>query len=283
MASPNRHVDYFHDFPEDIVRTILEAATSDTDEPSWACARVSRKVQGWTEPILYRHIRVEHTSASAILLARTVNSHPAKPAPFFATYVKSLFIDFWDGKEPTTIISILGACPNIVELHFSTSYLGEPFLVGKHSAWKGFSKLERLRIAPYMFSRSHFTFISGPLENPMFAFLTHLELPWDGYRLQGQRWNLPSFSSLQALTHMCLAYEVGINPLGMFVQVRSWVPHIPTQLMVFALRTPHTLSTTNHHHQISSKSFLLPSAPSSPTKQCRCTQKHYMPPLRTIP
>ncbi|KAF6741911.1 hypothetical protein DFP72DRAFT_861307 [Ephemerocybe angulata] len=236
MASPIRHADCFHDFPEDIVRTILEEAASDTNEPAWACARVLRKVQGWTEPIMYRHIRVEHTSARAVLLARTVNSYPAKPATFFATSVKSLYIDVWDDSEPTAIFSILGACPNIVGLHLSTLYLGKSFLVGNHSVWKGFSKLEKLRIAPNMFSPYHFTFLSGPLENPMFAFITHLELPWN-YRLRGLSWKLPSFSSLQALTHMCiLSCDSGGDIISMFVQVRSWVPHIPTQLMIYTTR-----------------------------------------------
>ncbi|KAF5320230.1 hypothetical protein D9611_011365 [Ephemerocybe angulata] len=88
-----------------------------------------------------------------------------------------------------------------------------------------------------MFSPSHLTFLSGPLENPMFAFITHLELLWS-YRLRGHSWNLPSFSSLQAMTHMCLSDDVVIDILDMFVSIRSWVPHVPTQLMVFALRIP---------------------------------------------
>ncbi|KAF6752383.1 hypothetical protein DFP72DRAFT_452408, partial [Ephemerocybe angulata] len=86
------------DLPEDLARHIFEIATDSGTPSEWARARVSKKVQRWGEPILYRSVlklkprlgyRYRYPNESLLKLHRTILSHPSKDI-IFSTHVKSL-------------------------------------------------------------------------------------------------------------------------------------------------------------------------------------------------
>ncbi|KAF9447728.1 hypothetical protein P691DRAFT_801918 [Macrolepiota fuliginosa MF-IS2] len=83
----------FPDLPVDIVRLIFEKAMEATPMPVHF-ALVSRRVQHWVEPLIYRNLTFRHPT-SFTLFYRTLRNRrysPSKSTSFFAKHVKSLHI-----------------------------------------------------------------------------------------------------------------------------------------------------------------------------------------------
>ncbi|KAF5320301.1 hypothetical protein D9611_011373 [Ephemerocybe angulata] len=234
----------FQDLPEDLARVIFEESAADPDIPGWACARVSKKVQAWVEPILYREVIVEdHISIS--LLHNTVLSHPTKPESFFSLHVRTLCIYSQEYDTADDIIfDILSACPNLTQLDLSNRARRrrEDLKVGAHPSWNR-PRLKRLRMPELYFppSHRHFRFAEGQNLNPIFANITHFELhlyspviiPWD--------WG--SFQYLPFLTHFCISMTPAEQAVSRAASdLRSAVPYFPPSLIVCVFYIPNTIS-----------------------------------------
>ncbi|KAF6758937.1 hypothetical protein DFP72DRAFT_887080 [Ephemerocybe angulata] len=224
----------FQDLPEDIARIIFEESAADPDIPGWACARVSKKVQAWVEPILYREVIVEdHISIS--LLHTTVLSHPTKPESFFSLHVRTLCIY---SQEYDT-------ADDIISTYFGLEQQGKEETGGleswAHPSWNR-PRLKRLRMPELYFppSHRHFRFAEGQNLNPIFANITHLELhlyspviiPWD--------WG--SFQYLPFLTHFCIMTRQSKPYQEQLPTLRSAVPYFPPSLIVCVFYIPNTIS-----------------------------------------
>ncbi|KAF6758947.1 hypothetical protein DFP72DRAFT_1064445 [Ephemerocybe angulata] len=178
------------------------------DEPNWACARVSKQVQSWVEPILYRSIvlgmeKPRNLSSLSMLgafecLHRTILHHPAKPDGFFAMHVKKLGFRtlFDEGKT----LEIMAACPNVSQLEYRTSILyqdasADVLKVGGHTTW------EKVRPKWLLIHANMFVPKQRYFGAPIFKNVTRLELIWNF----NTTWNLPSLVLLRALTHLCIS------------------------------------------------------------------------------
>ncbi|KAF5320296.1 hypothetical protein D9611_011378 [Ephemerocybe angulata] len=239
----------FQDLPEDLARVIFEESAADPDIPGWACARVSKKVQAWVEPILYREVIVEdHISISR--LHTTVLSHPTKPEPFFSLHVRTLCIYTQEhDTSDDTIFDILSACPNLTQLDLSNFYKAtrslEGLRVGTHPSWDR-PRLKRLRIPARYFSPSHrhFRFAEGQNLNPIFASITHFELHLSSPFVLA--WDWGSFQYLPFLTHFCISMTPAGQPISSAAcHLRSAVPYFPPSLIVCVFYIPYSLWLTD--------------------------------------
>ncbi|KAF5320294.1 hypothetical protein D9611_011358 [Ephemerocybe angulata] len=229
------------DFPEDLARQIFETAVRDPDTPNWACSRVSRKIQAWVEPSLYRDITLYYNQSITLIhntLISTIAWKSSKPPAFFDN-VRSLciipaYLPLWGD-----IMDLLSACTSLRTLHiFNWLTEGqEEFLIGNHPAWNAL-RLRRLRIPALLFHPSHLNL--DMKSHPMFAHITHLELPWVTHDVIDKDWSWASLSSLETLTHLCLVTAVLFFLLdNASAQLQAAVPHFPSSLIVcvFEIRT----------------------------------------------
>ncbi|KAF5340343.1 hypothetical protein D9611_007917 [Ephemerocybe angulata] len=230
----------FHDLPEDLVRSVFEASADDPVTPQWAWARVSKAVQSWVEPILYRHITVRY-SFELSRLHRTIVSHPSKPPDFFASKVKTLSICTRARSGETLAIEVLSACPNVSSLEMDV-HLPEnerdDLKVGNHPIWEQI-RPTRLWISGTMFTPPHRHF-KGSLNlgsqnsnlNPMFMNLSHLELNGNS-TTNLTAWSWPSLASVPTLTHLCVSLvHRSENIAAIYSQLYCAVPSFPPSLSV---------------------------------------------------
>ncbi|KAF6741912.1 hypothetical protein DFP72DRAFT_226070 [Ephemerocybe angulata] len=234
----------FHDLPDDLTRSVFEASAEDNDEPNWACAQVSKAVQSWVEPVLYRHIVLD-TVFDIINFHRTLTSRPtSKPPHFFSDNVKSLYITGSSYYQAT--YEIMSACPNVSHLEFHL-HLAEDknndLRVGRHKVWETM-RPTRLNIPALMFlpSRRHFNFTSdGMLNstiNPIFSSITYLDLYWDR---SITTWSWETISLLQGLTHLCFSMTPALDTISCASQnLRTALPYFPTSLIVCVFTIPFT-------------------------------------------
>ncbi|KAF6741916.1 hypothetical protein DFP72DRAFT_1179877 [Ephemerocybe angulata] len=238
--------------PEDIARTVFEMAANDPDSPNWTCALVSKKVQSWVEPILYRQIIFGlDNSRKMPLLHRTLlsslalsNNYPTsfKKPSFFSKYVKTLSLNVvpnWNA-----LIGLLNACPNIHRLDFHRwmeAHRVDELSVGNLPAWQSFQQLRRLHAPGMLFEPSyrHFRFDTGDHQNTMFRRLTHLELYWDETL---RFWSWGSLKSLPCLTHLCISPSPKIEAIELAsAQLRGALACFPPTLVVcvFTITSAH--------------------------------------------
>ncbi|KAF6759547.1 hypothetical protein DFP72DRAFT_1166937 [Ephemerocybe angulata] len=230
----------FCDFPEDLVRLIIEDVVTDPGYSTryrWSFALISRAVQGWVESILYRQI-VLRAPLALYRLHRTVKSHPSKPAHFFPSNVKTFFIGDPIILNMAIAFEILSECRGITELSWCTQMGGydrsSPTLVGRHALWNSL-ELRRLSIAESLFvdTHKHFSFASGwgseKTHNPFFRNITHLDLHHWG--IGG--WSWETLSLLETLTHLCFSSAAGKEyKRHLRRSLATIVPHFPSSLVV---------------------------------------------------
>ncbi|KAF6741915.1 hypothetical protein DFP72DRAFT_941097 [Ephemerocybe angulata] len=248
MESPSiDNTPAMQDIPEDLVRLIFEAAVEDIQEPNWACARVSKAVQSWVEPLLYRRITLK-TRREITLLYRTIlstvnppSSGPSctrKPRQFFRNHVRLLDIDLGSASFETTF-AILSACTSVTHLRFGPGLrerAGTPprWGIGVHSIWNKL-RLNRLSISSSMvfpiYRQPH---AEGP---PLLNHITHLHLIWEP---SDGALDCTFFSSLKSLTHFCLTLrQRGVTAAAYSLEaVRSITPHFPPSLAVYVVHVP---------------------------------------------
>ncbi|KAF5320327.1 hypothetical protein D9611_011359 [Ephemerocybe angulata] len=252
----------FTDLPDDLTRSVFEASAEDKDDPNWACARVSKTVQSWVEPVLYRHI-VLNTGSDIINFRRTLTSRPtSKPPHFFSDNVKSLYITGSSYHQAT--YEIMSACPNVSHLEFHL-HLAEDknndLRVGRHKVWDAM-RPTRLNIPALMFlpSRRHFNFIPDEkfdsTRNPMFSAITHLDLYWDR---SITTWSWETISLLQGLTHLCFSMAPArLDTISCASQnLRTALPYFPTSLTVCVFTIPFTQFFDNARELIENNSTRL--------------------------
>ncbi|KAF5313453.1 hypothetical protein D9611_008673 [Ephemerocybe angulata] len=220
--------------PEDVVRSILEIATEADHATGWKCTTVSKSVQAWVEPILYRRISL-YRDKDVSRLYRTILSHPSKQPDFFAIHVKTVYLHLrttWGLP-----IAILDACHNVrrIQLHFWKGCRKAEFMVGRHAVWQRL-KPWMLKIPMSLFIPSHRSFgLSSPAGSNVFANVTHLEL--DCLGVGSEEWSWASLSSLGTLTHLCLSTysNVPYDILALWAHLVAATPFFPPSLTVCVL------------------------------------------------
>ncbi|TEB29743.1 hypothetical protein FA13DRAFT_625209 [Coprinellus micaceus] len=126
LTASGMHNCRFHEFPEDISRLIFETAAGTAGRPNdyllgrkstspWSLALVSKRVKGWTEPLLYHRIHVSAGDRGR-LLKRTVRDHPSKAPDFFTIHVKQLVFDGPTRWPTSTFREIAKACTGVRSL-----------------------------------------------------------------------------------------------------------------------------------------------------------------------
>ncbi|KAF5320232.1 hypothetical protein D9611_011367 [Ephemerocybe angulata] len=223
--SRDRSVQQFplDDFPEDLARQIFETAARDPDTPNWACSRVSKKIQAWVEPALYRDITLYSNKSLTLIhntLIATTARKSSKPPTFFDNVRSLCIIPFclpWDD-----ITDLLSACTSLRTLHiFNWMTEGQ----------KEFPDWEPPRME------------CAALATPTNSSPSVPPLPSQfGQEISpNEHWSWTSLSSLQTLTHLCLVTAVLFSLIDdASAQLQAAVPHFPPSLIVcvFEIRTP---------------------------------------------
>ncbi|KAF6758931.1 hypothetical protein DFP72DRAFT_887051 [Ephemerocybe angulata] len=232
----------FYELPEDLVYSIFEALASDTKGLGCHCAQVSKQVQRWIEPIIYRHIHL--TSAPKMtLFHRTVVSHPCKSPDFFSKHVKTVSVSGISTWE--ALLEILYACQGVERLELAGAFLHDdlesrsPVKIGASYVWK-MLRPRTLRVPGVLFlpENRHFR-LTRDSPNPIFGNVTHLEL---SISPATKNWNWSSLSRLKKLTHLCLASSPSVAAIQLTAEyLREAIPHFPPTLVVCAFAIPYTL------------------------------------------
>lgn len=231
-------VNRFHDFPEDILREILEVAAHDGGELNWACALVSKKVQGWVERILYEDIVV--TSGYKMLkLHRTQLNHPSKPPRFFQTVVKGLHFDRKQASFPEAC-DIVSACTSVVRLTVNVGSLTE-FSHGMDGNLQ--PKRIHLPILMLLVRRDLELSFTSPRSpgtlRAVFQNVTHLELDRTFF-MKDMSWE--TFSLLPSLTHFSLSTAESLHHVYVFDSAKRNLvlaaPHFPSALIACIFYIP---------------------------------------------
>ncbi|KAF6758948.1 hypothetical protein DFP72DRAFT_164886 [Ephemerocybe angulata] len=267
MESPSiDNTPAMQDIPEDLVRLIFETAVEDIQEPNWACARVSKAVQSWVEPLLYRRITLK-TEREITFLYRTIlstvnppSSGPSctrKPSQFFGNHVRLLDIDLGTAQLGT-IFAILSACTSVTQLRFGPRLREAPanvtpprWGIGVHPSWNKL-RLKRLSISSSMVSPIYRQ--PHPEGPSLLNHITHLHIIWEpSHGALG----CTSFSSLKSLTHFCLTLrQRGVKAAAFSLEaVRSITPRFPTSLAVYALHVPF-LHVSDRSNGVNPRRFL---------------------------
>ncbi|RXW17602.1 hypothetical protein EST38_g8251 [Candolleomyces aberdarensis] len=161
----------FSDLPEDVCRMIFELVPELDQETGRSCALVSRKVNGWIEPILYRTLifELEDTDQLGNLcgVIEDINHGDSTKSPdFFASHVKAIVITNDRQQYATSVLSILKACHNVEMLALWTA---KPS--GREWVWPYGRDLRDLR-----------DFITSPELSPRWISITSNLFPIDEVR-----------------------------------------------------------------------------------------------------
>ncbi|KAJ7059740.1 hypothetical protein C8F01DRAFT_1254651 [Mycena amicta] len=155
--------------PLELEREIFELAAGNHPEMVVQLIRVAHRVLEWTEPFLYRTVRVQNspafTSFQRVLLT--------KPPAFLAASVRHVLFEALRECTPAICIEILSKCPGIINVGTSTRFTGPKAL-----SWLG--TLPNLRylavsIAELFGAKTSMYGKVIPTE-PVFAHVTHLSL-----------------------------------------------------------------------------------------------------------
>lgn len=237
----NYHIDMAHhppnfrllDLPEDIGRSIIEICAQDSQ---WMtiCARVSRILKAWVEPILYRDLVLDTYHAMG-LIHRTILDHPSKSPDFFARHVKSVLINCCPSWEQ--VMGVIEACSGVDTLRYHL-WLQEGVRddIRAHPAWKSLAP-SYLVIPPNIFLPSSRTF--DLKTNPIFSNVTRLDMYWD----TKAKWSLDKLASLRNLEQFCITTSPSSSEENIEESeraIRAAIPFFPASLRVCILSIPWT-------------------------------------------
>ncbi|KAJ2913260.1 hypothetical protein MD484_g7142, partial [Candolleomyces efflorescens] len=207
--------------PEDISRVVFELAAEAGDGAS--CARVSKKVRSWVEPILYRRIIMSNPTGTRLLWRTCLDPRSSKSIQYLAKHARVAVVDSVDGGVES--MAILKACSNLESLAIWSSFF---FLQLKEKAEEFFAtpfpSLRRLSLTDMIPKHQHFSFA-------IFSNLTHLDVVHD----QGAQWLVwrwDALATLKHLTHLSVEFR-STSSAAPPELVREIITSSPPSLQIF--------------------------------------------------
>ncbi|KAJ2924612.1 hypothetical protein H1R20_g12483, partial [Candolleomyces eurysporus] len=242
----------FSDLPEDLCRLVFELVAESDPETGRSCALVSKEVNAWIEPILYRTLIIQ-SEAQLESLRRIVedtnqiDSSSTKSTDFFATYVKVVAIVTLR-SDAANALSVLKACPNVEILVLWSN--PNKLEAGGASPYGTLAKdLRDLRdfitspkLSPRRISMFHHILTTSEVHfsHPIFQNVTHLEL----VRVDSKAgWE--TLRSLPCLTHVSAHCLSSLEGCGQWT--REAMDLFPPTLRVFIVWFYPDLCFENTH------------------------------------
>ncbi|GLB42829.1 hypothetical protein LshimejAT787_1202780 [Lyophyllum shimeji] len=213
----------FPPLPHDVQRLILECSAYHDRSMALKLVGLSRKVQTWIDPILYRHVTLEYPYQAEAFVRTLETSN--KRHSFLATQVKILCFAY--GIALRDAVKILSVCKRVTSLAswLELSQLTDDFT---HSDLESFSKLltnGTLELHRLSMILHDFLCVPDPdFTIPIFRHVTHLDI-YQGSDHFGD-WSWTGFRDLSNLTH--LSFDISLStPLEIVHEV---LPHAPPNL-----------------------------------------------------
>ncbi|KAK6980642.1 hypothetical protein R3P38DRAFT_3117484 [Favolaschia claudopus] len=188
--------------PPELEREIFETAAVRDRRNIPTLLRVSRRVLGWVEPLLYRTLILDdyhHDHALVALRSKTVE--------FKRQAVRHVILGYY--TEQMGAHTFLFGCPGI-----------ETLVVDGCPSEELLCIMDTLRIKKLNIrfsSRSTPEWTLSTLSRPLFLSITHLEIYRDYVRASSDpvSWDEEwcPLAALPELTHLCLAYQLAMNIL----------------------------------------------------------------------
>ncbi|KAJ7059751.1 hypothetical protein C8F01DRAFT_218341 [Mycena amicta] len=184
--------------PRELERAIFELAAETHPSTVVVLLRVAHRVQEWTEPFLYRIVRVENSKRFDAFL-RALRS---KPAPFLNSSVRHVLLEAVIACTVEICLEIISKCRGITTIGTTNSFTGLDALAALNAlpnlrhltvslrelfAEEGSKDWDKVRINP---------------SEPAFAHVTHLVLH-DSMRFNSHV-VIPALPGLPRLTHLRL-------------------------------------------------------------------------------
>ncbi|KAJ2924610.1 hypothetical protein H1R20_g12481, partial [Candolleomyces eurysporus] len=242
MSPSLKEISGFSDLPEDVGRVVFELTAELDQETGRSCALVSRKVNAWIEPKLYRTLIIESAKQMENLcriVENIINGDSTKPPGFFASHVKA--IAFANDREELapSILSILKACHNVERLVLWCM----PLESDSEQPSQADRDLRELReflaspeLSPRWISTGNDTFTIGEdyFSYPIFQNATHVDLICE-CGLDTGRWN--TLRHLPFLTHLSVFCDISMKECDRWV--RETVGLGPISLRVLIVWLPN--------------------------------------------
>ncbi|KAJ7059721.1 hypothetical protein C8F01DRAFT_1295779 [Mycena amicta] len=191
--------------PPELEREIFELAAATYPGTVPLLMQVAQRVLEWTEPFLYRIVRVKSSKdfESFLRVLRT------KPASFLAASVRHVLFEAVDECTIEICIEIISKCPGITDIGATHSFTCQDALAGLNTL----PNLHRLAVSLrelFLHETSkHWDEVRINPSEPAFAHVTHLSLhdSMDSYASV----ITPAFPGMPRLTHLRLLLS-GLAP-----------------------------------------------------------------------
>ncbi|KAJ7585680.1 hypothetical protein C8J56DRAFT_126404 [Mycena floridula] len=208
----------FPELPLDIIRLIYEALVHDYRPAALGLVLVSRCVQSWIDPLLYRVVQVDDLH-QITALARTISTS-AKPKSFFSLHVKKLCISLQSGYSDADLETIVSACDGVSSFAARGFYKSRQFASHVLNVQSNNTHLTRFSFDPTWADNIDFSL-------GLFRGVTHLEIDLDTQMTAVQRSQL---RELPNLTHLSVRLD---EPQIFIPQLAPFIPPQTAILMVW--------------------------------------------------
>ncbi|KAJ3549486.1 hypothetical protein NMY22_g860 [Coprinellus aureogranulatus] len=211
----------FAELPEDVAEDALR--------PRYAL--ISKQVQRWVEPLIYRDVVVD---LKRRLFHRTITSRVStKPPDFFALHVKGLFMRIYDSyQSDQDAARILQKCHSLQSLTiWSYVYAGELVRIQRVLRTPPFSPTQ---MSLYKFFITPDVTTSRSFYHPIFSSITHLDVTC---KEDEGEWDWPSLRNLRKLTHLSVDAYVRHRDPGQLAH--DILRHCPRGLRVLVFSLTH--------------------------------------------
>ncbi|KAJ7059736.1 hypothetical protein C8F01DRAFT_1370601 [Mycena amicta] len=192
--------------PRELEREIFELAAQSPPSTVAVLLRVAHRVQEWTEPFLYRTIRVR-TSQSFEAFQHVLRT---KPPNFLAASVRHVLFEAREGCTDEICLEIISKCPGITHIGTTVNFTGPKAL----DAFQTLPNLTHLTASLCDLFSPEGNSIVGKVNpaHPVFARVTHL-IPLDEihHRDGAGREICVALSRMPSLTHLRLDQD-GLAP-----------------------------------------------------------------------
>ncbi|RXW17599.1 hypothetical protein EST38_g8249 [Candolleomyces aberdarensis] len=185
MSSSLTETSGFSDLPEDVGRLVFELTAELDKETGRSCALVSRKVNTWIEPKLYRTLIIDRAEQMENLckIVEDVNhGNSTKSLGFFASHVKAIAFANYREEIAQSILSILKASHNVKRLALWCM----PYERDSEQADRELRELRKFLASPELSPRwisigsDTFSIDEDYFSYPIFQNATHVELLCEG-------------------------------------------------------------------------------------------------------
>ncbi|KAF6749868.1 hypothetical protein DFP72DRAFT_911929 [Ephemerocybe angulata] len=220
MASPTSPLP---EFPEDVVRLIFEIAAEGNDPERLSYALLSKTLQSWVEPIIYREVVA--SGDQVYLFWRTlVSEKSTKPANFFDLHVKSLcfkrlFPQYDEVDDEFELVRVVQKCRGLQSIALRGYRIRFPAADTLNFTGDSVRRLSTTIFINHWDERQ--------FSHPGLRKLTHLE-----FRAQSPTSDDVNYATLQELTS--LTHLSIITPCHKAANAAA-IQHLPTSLRVFIL------------------------------------------------